>query len=97
MKLDNRPKKLLVKGVREEGVQALRDWYEVRVEAFLHLLARVDPFLQTTGQVESLERMDSGDIIVTFRSRAAAEQVGNFFFHKNCPPQFAHVPSTGSS
>ncbi|KAG6902820.1 hypothetical protein C0995_011307 [Termitomyces sp. Mi166 len=56
MKLDNRSKKLLVKGVREEGVQNLRDWYE------------------TTGQVESLERLDSGDIIVTFRSRAAAEQ-----------------------
>lgn len=30
MKLDNRPKKLLVKGVREEGTQALRDWFEVR-------------------------------------------------------------------
>lgn len=30
MKLDNRPKKLLVKGVREEGAQALRDWFEVR-------------------------------------------------------------------
>jgi hypothetical protein len=30
MKLDNRPKKLLVKGVRDEGVQALRDWFEVR-------------------------------------------------------------------
>lgn len=29
MKLDNRPKKLLIKGVNEEGVQALRDWYEV--------------------------------------------------------------------
>jgi RNA-binding protein 26 len=29
MKLDNRPKKLLVKGVSGEGVQALRDWYEV--------------------------------------------------------------------
>jgi RNA-binding protein 26 len=32
MKLDNRPRKLLVKGVREDAVQALRDWYEVRVE-----------------------------------------------------------------
>lgn len=30
MKLDNRPKKLVVKGVRDEGVQALRDWFEVR-------------------------------------------------------------------
>lgn len=29
MKLDNRPKKLVVKGVREDAVQALRDWYEV--------------------------------------------------------------------
>jgi len=28
MKLDNRPKKLLVKGVREDNSQALRDWYE---------------------------------------------------------------------
>ncbi|KAG6891430.1 hypothetical protein C0992_007209 [Termitomyces sp. T32_za158] len=56
LKLDNRPKKLLVKGAREEGVQALRDWYE------------------TTGQVEYLERLDSGDIIVAFRTRAAAEQ-----------------------
>ncbi|KAG6845674.1 hypothetical protein H0H87_005881 [Tephrocybe sp. NHM501043] len=58
MKLDNRPKKLLVKGVREEGLQALRDWYE------------------TTGQMDSLDRIDSGsgDIVVTFKSRAAAEQ-----------------------
>ncbi|KAF8078389.1 hypothetical protein FPV67DRAFT_1571260 [Lyophyllum atratum] len=56
MKLDNRPKKLLVKGVREEGVQALRDWFE------------------TTGQMESLETTGSGDIIVAFRNRAAAEQ-----------------------
>ena len=29
MKLDNRPKKLLVKGVGEEHLQTLRDWYEV--------------------------------------------------------------------
>ncbi|KAH0838608.1 hypothetical protein J3R83DRAFT_6930 [Lanmaoa asiatica] len=28
MKLDNRPKKLLVKGIREEAVPALREWYE---------------------------------------------------------------------
>ena len=31
MKLDNRPKKLLVKGVREGAVSALREWYEVRL------------------------------------------------------------------
>lgn len=30
MKLDNRPKKLLLKGAPEEGRQAVRDWYEVR-------------------------------------------------------------------
>lgn len=30
MKLDNRPKKLLVKGANEDGLQAVRDWYEVR-------------------------------------------------------------------
>ena len=31
MKLDNRPKKLLVKGASPESTQAVRDWYEVRV------------------------------------------------------------------
>ena len=31
MKLDNRPKKLLVKGVDEGHTQALRDWSEVLV------------------------------------------------------------------
>ncbi len=30
MKLDNRPKQLLVKGVSAQDVQALKDWYEVR-------------------------------------------------------------------
>jgi hypothetical protein len=33
--------------------------------------------LQATGQVESLETAESGDIIVAFKSRAAAEQVRN--------------------
>ncbi|KAI0374368.1 hypothetical protein BV20DRAFT_1041340 [Pilatotrama ljubarskyi] len=56
MKLDLRPKKLLVKGAPSESLQAVRDWYE------------------TTGQVESVETTDSGDILVSFRSRAAAEQ-----------------------
>lgn len=36
MKLDNRPKRLLVKGVSEEKVQALRDWYEVSVISFVY-------------------------------------------------------------
>ncbi|KAL0950899.1 hypothetical protein HGRIS_007658 [Hohenbuehelia grisea] len=56
MKLDNRPKKLLVKGVDAEGTQALRDWYE------------------TTGQLDVLETLDSGDVVVSFKTRAAAEQ-----------------------
>ncbi|KAI0768482.1 hypothetical protein BD413DRAFT_605283 [Trametes elegans] len=56
MKLDLRPKKLLVKGASTESLQAVRDWYE------------------TTGQVESVDTTDGGDIIVSFRSRAAAEQ-----------------------
>jgi len=30
MKLDNRPKKLLIKGVSDDGVQAVRNWYGVR-------------------------------------------------------------------
>jgi RNA-binding protein 26 len=28
MKLDNRPKKLLIKDVGSDNVQAVRDWYE---------------------------------------------------------------------
>ncbi|KAL4268008.1 hypothetical protein AB1N83_000733 [Pleurotus pulmonarius] len=56
LKLDNRPKKLLVKGVKEHDLQAVRDWYE------------------TTGQLESAEISEGGDVTVSFRSRAAAEQ-----------------------
>ncbi|KAF8807181.1 hypothetical protein BYT27DRAFT_7137640 [Phlegmacium glaucopus] len=56
MKLDNRPKKLLVKGVHEDGSQALRDWYE------------------TTGQLESVESAEAGAYLISFKSRAAAEQ-----------------------
>lgn len=39
MKLDNRPKKLLIKGVADDSVQAVRDWYEVRhiMSAFIGL------------------------------------------------------------
>jgi len=52
MKLDNRPKKLLVKDVGSDGAQAVRDWYEV----------------------DAVETLESGDVIVTFKTRAAAEQ-----------------------
>lgn len=56
MKLDNRPRKLLVKGVREESLQALRDWYE------------------TTGQLDSTESIGDDEVLVSFKTRAAAEQ-----------------------
>ena len=32
MKLDNRPKTLLIKGVPSENVQIIRDWYEVSIK-----------------------------------------------------------------
>ena len=57
MKLDNRPKKLLIKDVGSDDVQAVRDWYE------------------TGGQVDTVETLSNGDVVVTFRTRAAAEQV----------------------
>jgi RNA-binding protein 26 len=56
MKLDNRPKRLLIKGVNGDSVQAVQDWYE------------------STGQVDSVTTVDSGDIIVSFKTRSAAEQ-----------------------
>ncbi|KAF5337396.1 hypothetical protein D9611_003255 [Ephemerocybe angulata] len=56
LKLDNRPKKLVVKGVPgEEGLRAVKEWYE------------------STGQVDSVENGDDGDVVVSFKSRAAAE------------------------
>ncbi|KAG6850328.1 hypothetical protein H0H93_014903 [Arthromyces matolae] len=92
MKLDNRPKKLLVQGVHEDKTQVVRDWYE------------------TTGQMDSLERLDSGDLVVAFKSRAAAEQglakgtniatiggvtiswyIGQPTAPKSAPPSTAHL------
>lgn len=57
MKLDNRPKKLLIKDVESDSVQAVRDWYEAG------------------GQVDAVETLENGDVVVAFRTRAAAEQV----------------------
>ncbi|EIW86506.1 hypothetical protein CONPUDRAFT_133927 [Coniophora puteana RWD-64-598 SS2] len=56
MKLDNRPKKLLLKGVSANNVQAVRDWYEL------------------SGQVDSVETGESDEVVVAFKTRAAAEQ-----------------------
>lgn len=77
MKLDNRPKKLLVKGVRKEDLQALRDWFEVWLSLQVVVPNLTTVIRQTTGQVDSLETVESGDIVVAFKSRAAAEQVRN--------------------
>jgi hypothetical protein len=41
MKLDNRPKKLLVKGASGEQVQDVRDWYEVKEPFFVLLIVNV--------------------------------------------------------
>ncbi|KAF9270442.1 hypothetical protein L218DRAFT_982974 [Marasmius fiardii PR-910] len=56
MKLDNRPKRLLIKDAGSDGLQAIHDWYE------------------STGQMESAVATDDGDIVVSFKSRHAAEQ-----------------------
>ncbi|KAI6153289.1 hypothetical protein BKA82DRAFT_1002466 [Pisolithus tinctorius] len=55
MKLDNRPKQLLIKAVADDAVPAVRSWFE------------------TTGQLESVDTVD-GNVVVGFRTRAAAEQ-----------------------
>jgi hypothetical protein len=57
MKLDNRPKKLLVQDIGSDSIQAVRDWYEAG------------------GHVDAFETLENGDVVVTFRTRAAAEQV----------------------
>jgi RNA-binding protein 26 len=80
MKLDNRPKKLLVKGVGEEHLQTLRDWYEVcnsLFSSFLAAFVNAEFFEQTTGQLDSVERAESNTYIVSFKSRSAAEMVRN--------------------
>jgi RNA-binding protein 26 len=55
MRLDNRPRALLVRDVAPDAQQAVRDWFEA------------------TGQVERCETRGA-DLVVSFRSRAAAEQ-----------------------
>jgi RNA-binding protein 26 len=67
MRLDNRPKKLLIKDVGGDGVQAVRDWYEGG----------------GAGQVDAAETLENGDMVVTFRTRAAAEQVRFSFIPEN--------------
>ena len=74
MKLDNRPKKLLLKGASSEQLQGVRDWYEVSIYTSSTKYTMSDFATQTTGQVESVDVTDGGDLLVSFKSRAAAEQ-----------------------
>ncbi|KAF9243788.1 hypothetical protein BU15DRAFT_42746 [Melanogaster broomeanus] len=67
MKLDNRPRKLLVKGVHEGAVQAVREWYE------------------TVGPLDSLDSVGDSEVLVGFRTRAAAEQARNFTKRSDIP------------
>jgi hypothetical protein len=60
LKLDNRPKQLIVRGVPIEDDRQLdqvREWH------------------QETGQADTMTFEENGDIKVGFRTRAAAEQV----------------------
>ncbi len=60
LKLDNRPRKLVVRGVNVDDdllLEHIREWH------------------QASGQADLLTVEDSRDILVQFRTRAAAEQV----------------------
>jgi RNA-binding protein 26 len=50
MKLDNRPKKLLVKGVGEDHLQALKDWYETTGQ-----LESVEPAAESSAYIVSFK------------------------------------------
>jgi len=66
MKLDNRPKKLLVTGVKEDDLQKLKDWYE--------------PTGGLEGVERAPEGGEPDAWVVSFKSRGAAEQVCTVFF-----------------
>ena len=75
MKLDNRPRKLLVKGVPAESVEVAQNWYGVRIFPCPTPSFVVEcEGLQTTNGIESVERLADGDLIVSFKTRSSAEQ-----------------------
>ena len=80
MKLDNRPRKLLVKGVPEESVEVAHNWYGVRISDFSTTPSFVteNEHRQTTNGVENVERLTDGDLVVSFKTRSSAEQVRGF-------------------
>ena len=86
MKLDNRPRKLLVKGVPEESVEVAQNWYGVRISDFSPTSSPVveSGGLQTTNGVDGVERLANGDLIVSFKTRSSAEQVRRILLNR--PP-----------
>ena len=106
MKLDNRPRQLLIKGAAEGAIPAIRSWYEVGICSDLWC-CHTELYLshsQATGQLETVCGED-GNVIVAFRTRAAAEQVGAtclrpcFFFNNSISFQAltkgSDIPSVG--
>lgn len=77
MKLDNRPRKLLVKGVPEESAEVAQNWYGVRIFDFSPTARLVieGEGLQTTNGLENVERLTDGNLVVAFKTRSSAEQV----------------------
>ena len=76
MKLDNRPRKLLVKGVPEESAEVAQNWYGVRIFPSPTPGFGVESEgLQTTNGVENMERLADGSLVVAFKTRSSAEQV----------------------
>lgn len=91
MKLDNRPKALLVKGAPSsdpEIVQAVRSWFEVSI-AFRLFDNQTNFLCQAGGQLASLDVHEDDSLVARFQSRAAAEQVR--IFHKDCESTFLIV------
>jgi RNA-binding protein 26 len=78
MTLDNRPKKLLLKGVKDEHLQAVRDWYEVSIVVVVSIHCS-DFCVKTTGQLDSVDVQEGEGVIVAFKTRSAAEQVDLVF------------------
>lgn len=95
MKLDNRPRKLLVKGVPEESVEVAQNWYGVCIPNFspVSIFFAESEGSQTTNGVESVERLTDGDLIVSFKTRSSAEQVRWMLLIN--PPDAALIKSPG--
>ena len=79
MKLDNRPRKLLIKGVpvNDEAVQLVRNHYQVGWSSIslMELISLHCAFNQNMGNLESFWTQGDGEVVAQFWSRSAAEHV----------------------